>query len=74
MRVSESEANDEDNFFFGGDKPGELADFEPESYAYVTDKAPLSEPEPLVGATLNLFKLSGRNIPTETDKYESSVY
>ena len=33
-----------------------------------------SEVEPLVGSTLNLFKLSGKNIPTETDKYESSVY
>ena len=32
------------------------------------------EGEPLVGSTLNLFKLSGKNIPTETDKYESSVY
>ena len=32
------------------------------------------EHEQLVGSTLNLFKLSGKNMPTETDKYESSVY
>ena len=32
------------------------------------------EVQPLVGSTLNLFKLSGKNMPTETDKYESSVY
>ena len=34
----------------------------------------MDEPEPLVGSTLNLFKLSGKNMPTETEKYESSVY
>lgn len=28
----------------------------------------------LVGSTLNLFKLSGQYLPTETEKYESSVY
>ena len=34
----------------------------------------IDEVEPLIGSTLNLFKLSGKNMPTETDKYESSVY
>ena len=84
-RISDSEVReDEENFFYGGNKQGDLADFEPESYAYITDERQpielalqrddIDEPEPLVGSTLNLFKLSGKNMPTETEKYESSVY
>ena len=30
--------------------------------------------EPMASSTLNPFKFSGRNLPTETEKYESSVY
>ena len=55
--------NDEDDFFVGGNAQGDLIDFEPESYAYISDKPADNmlyiEPEPLVGSTLNLFKLSG---------------
>ena len=38
-RISDSEVReDEENFFYGGNKQGDLADFEPESYAYITDE------------------------------------
>ena len=49
-----------------GSDEDDLAGFGEEPYG--------NEVEPLVGSTLNLFKLSGKNIPTETEKYESSVY
>ena len=89
-RISNSEANDEDNFFFGGTgtavnkqhiiqmlgNDDDLAGFgdEPFGNQMAIGEGEDDEIEPLVGPTLNLFKLSGQNMPTETDKYESSVY
>lgn len=57
----------------------DLEEFVDEAYSNkllmgANDEDDENEVEPLVGSTLNLFKLSGKNIPTETDKYESSVY
>jgi len=64
--ISESEVLDEDNFFYGGLKEGDSNNLDEEKFQILIEK------EPLVGSTLNLFKLSGRNLPTETEKYESS--
>ena len=52
----------------------QLLDNDEDELAEFVDEVYDNEAEPLVGSTLNLFKLSGKNIPTETDKYESSVY
>lgn len=84
-RVSESEILDEDNFFYGGGDAkqiGEMVDFEGGPNVYLqgnvengfNDLRQDDDDEPMASSTLNPFKFSGRNLPTETEKYESSVY
>ena len=84
-RVSESEILDEDNFFYGGGGSkhvGEMVDFEGGPNVFLSDKDENGyhdlrqdeDDEPMASSTLNPFKFSGRNLPTETEKYESSVY